>query len=158
MLVKSSKIFYAIFAFTVAGLSIVVGIQKYREVRDQDAIIIFTKGEPVKIYAEYARTAPEQEKGLKDRPSLPGNAGLLFIFPDETPRSFWMKEVLIPLDLIFMDEKGRIIETASLLPCSEDPCVIYNSKKPAKYVLEVNAGAVSRWKISEGDIAALPKF
>ena len=132
---------------------------EYQKIADKNSITIFTGGGPVKIRAEFARTPEELQKGLMNRPSLPKNSGLLFIFPDETNKSFWMKNTLIPLDVIFISSKGRINEMTTLNPCQEtEICQSYNSKTPAQYVLEINAGSVGKWKIIEGDILELPKF
>lgn len=132
---------------------------EYQKIADKNSITIFTGGGPVKIQVEFAKTPEELEKGLMDRPSLSKNSGLLFIFPDETNRSFWMKNTLIPLDVIFISLKGRVNEMTTLNPCQEaEICQPYNSKTPAQYVLEINAGSAIKWKIIEGDIVELPKL
>ena len=86
------------------------------------------------------------------RESLPENSGMLFIFPDSSPRSFWMKNTLIPLDMIWIDESKKIVGiTENVQPCKADPCPSYPSGKPVKYVLEVNAGFAERKGIKEND-------
>jgi len=159
MLVDSKRPFYWISGILILSLLGIIFYFEYQKIADKNSITIFTGGGPVKIRAEFARTPEELQKGLMNRPSLPKNSGLLFIFPDETNKSFWMKNTLIPLDVIFISSKGRINEMTTLNPCQEtEICQSYNSKTPAQYVLEINAGSVGKWKIIEGDILELPKF
>ncbi|MEK7578647.1 MAG: DUF192 domain-containing protein [Patescibacteria group bacterium] len=132
---------------------------EYQKIADKNSVTIFTGAGTVKINVEFARTPEELEKGLMNRVSLPKDSGMLFIFPDEIDRSFWMKNTLIPLDIIFISSKGRVNEITTLNPCQENEiCQSYNSKTPAQYVLEINAGLTEKRKIMEGDILELPKF
>lgn len=105
----------------------------------------------VRINVEIADTPAEWERGLMFRESLPKNLGMLFIFPDSAVRTFWMKNVLIPLDIYFIDAEGIIVKIEKRLPpCQADPCLTYSSESPVKYVLEVNGGfseeyMIKRW-------------
>jgi len=103
------------------------------------------------INLELANTAQEQEQGLMYRNELDENSAMLFIFQDEQIRSFWMKNTLIPLDIIFIDSNNMIVDIQAAEPCKSDPCINYVSKYPAKYVLEVNQGYSERNNISIGD-------
>ena len=103
------------------------------------------------IEVETADEAGEQALGLMFRESLPENSGMLFIFPDSSPRSFWMKNTLIPLDIIFIDENFEIIDIKHAVPCRAEPCALYKSAKPAKYVLEVNEGFAEKNSVGVGD-------
>ncbi|TNE78379.1 MAG: DUF192 domain-containing protein [Bacteroidetes bacterium] len=88
--------------------------------------------------------------GLMYRRSMLNDRGMLFIFPDIRPRSFWMKNTHIPLDIIFIDDNYRIVTIQpNTKPFSEQSIPSY---KPAKYVLEVNAGTAAKLKWKEGDI------
>lgn len=159
MLVDSKRPFYWISGFLILVLAGIVVYSEYQKITDRNSITIFTQAGPKKINVEFAKTPEEWQKGLMNRSSLPKNSGLLFIFPDEKNRDFWMKNVLIPLDVVFISSKGRVNEMTTLHPCQEtETCQSYNSKMPAQYVLEINAGSTEKWKIIENDIAELPKF
>jgi len=159
MLVDSKRPFYWISGILILTLISIIFYLEYQKIADKNSITIFTGAGPIKIQAEFAKTPEELEKGLMNRTSLAKNSGMLFIFPDEKNRSFWMKNTFIPLDVIFISSKGRINEITTLNPCVENEiCQSYTSKSPAQYVLEINAGAAEKWKIMEGDILELPKF
>ena len=77
-------------------------------------------------------------RGLMYRTELERDQGMLFVFPDQRPRSFWMKNTCIPLDMLFVDRHGTIVGILENVPTLNlesrgVPC-------PAAYVLEVNAG------------------
>ena len=159
MLVDSKRPFYWISGILILTLMGIIFYLEYQKIADKNSITIFTGASPIKINVEFAKTPEEWQKGLMNRFSLPKNSGMLFIFPDETNRSFWMKNTLIPLDVIFISSKGRVNEMTTLNPCWEtEICPSYNSKTPAQYVLEVNAGSTEKWKIMEGDILELKGF
>ena len=97
-----------------------------------------------KFEIEIARTSEEHQKGLMFRESMPENHGMLFIFDGEQEREFWMKNTLIPLDMLFIGKDMKVVEIKADVPqCITDPCPIYKSK-PAKYVLEINGGAAEK--------------
>ncbi|TYA59659.1 DUF192 domain-containing protein [Formosa maritima] len=102
-----------------------------------------------KIDIEIADTDYDTQTGLMYRNSMKKHQGMLFVFQDERPRSFYMKNTKFPLDLIYLDENKTIVsfqENAQPLNESSLP-----SNTPAKYVLEVNAGLVNKWQLQIGD-------
>lgn len=102
---------------------------------------------------EIATTPAEQEHGLMDRTSMPADHGMLFVFQDDQPRTFWMKNTLIPLDMLFFDADRRLVAIqADAQPCKADPCRLYPSNAPARYVLELNAGAAAKLGTRKGDV------
>jgi uncharacterized membrane protein (UPF0127 family) len=103
----------------------------------------------VEVPVEVASTQAERQKGLMFRSSLEG--GMLFIFEGEQNLGFWMKNTLIPLDMIFINSGFEIVKIHTAVPCEEDPCPIYNSEAPALYVVEVNAGFAKENGIDIGD-------
>lgn len=101
--------------------------------------------------AELAKTAKERRIGLMNREELLENNGMLFYFPFADKQSFWMKNTLIPLDILFIDDNKIVDIKKNFLPCKNDSCEIYTSTKPAKYVLEINSGLSDKFNIKEGD-------
>jgi YVTN family beta-propeller protein len=105
-----------------------------------------------RVFVEVPDDLEESMRGLMFRIHLPWNAGMLFPYSNEEPRTFWMKNTLIPLDMIFVDSSSKIIEIKeNVPPCSQDECPTYPSKEPAQYVLEVNAGFAHEKGINVGD-------
>ncbi len=107
-------------------------------------------GDEIVIEVEIADELVERMEGLMARDELPEGDGMLFIFENERKRSFWMKNTLIPLDIMFFDEFGNFVSSDTMEPCEEDPCKKYLSKGSAKYALEVNAGFVEESGIKSG--------
>lgn len=92
------------------------------------------------ISAAEATTQTQRENGLMGVKQLGANQGMLFIFNDSPQiRTFWMKNTLIPLDMLFISQGKQILSIQhDAQPCTSDPCPIYSSNFPAQYVLEVN--------------------
>jgi len=101
---------------------------------------------------ELATNDAQRELGLMHRTSLAADRGMLFVFPYDAPQSFWMKNTLIPLDILFFDKDRNLVSMQlDVPPCKADPCPTYPSGKPAKYVLELAAGTVAQLGITTGD-------
>ena len=105
----------------------------------------------IKVNVEIADDDEERENGLMFRQKLNENEGMFFIFDSEDFLIFWMKNTLIPLDIIFIDEDFEIVDVKYAMPCKEEPCELYKSSKPAKYVLEVNENFTRKNGIKIGD-------
>lgn len=102
-----------------------------------------------KIDIEIADDDLQTQRGLMYRRSMRQNRGMLFIFPDSQERSFWMKNTLLSLDIIYLDENKEIVSISENAPPKSEQSIW--SEKPAKYVVEVNAGFVSQFQIKVGD-------
>lgn len=89
------------------------------------------------IEAEVAATSATRDKGLMDRPVLPANRGMLFIFPKERTHCMWMHNTTIPLSVAFIDSRGAIVNIDEMYPGTDD---YYCSDKPVRYALEMNHG------------------
>ena len=105
------------------------------------------------IKVEVAATPDLRARGLMYRDSLPADRGMLFIYPDEAPRGFWMKNTRIPLDILYFDEDLKLVSVSRNVPtCSlGDRCPNYPSRAPAFYVLELNAGVAAEIGVAKGD-------
>ena len=102
---------------------------------------------------EIARTPEEQAQGLMFRESLPPESGMLFLFSDDAPHKFWMKNTMIPLDMIWMDGTGRVVfVSANTPPCKADPCPSYGPDVPAPTVLEIAGGLAKKEKVAVGSV------
>jgi uncharacterized protein len=105
---------------------------------------------------ELAKTPQEQSQGLMFRESLPAKSGMLFLFPEGGVHKFWMKNTMIPLDMIWMDPAGRVLfVSAGTPPCQSDPCASYGPDGPASSVLEIAGGMALREGIVVGSTLKL---
>ena len=121
--------------------------------QDKSELLIQSRNSTILVYVEIADVPHERNQGLMFRESLEWNRGMLFVFEEERTLSFWMKNTLIPLDMLFIDADFRIIGIKeNVPPCKEDPCPSYPSKQPAKYVLEVNSGFALKNNLEIGDM------
>jgi uncharacterized membrane protein (UPF0127 family) len=110
------------------------------------------------ITLELAITPEEIGQGLMFRPSLPSDRGMLFLFEVERVPSFWMKNTMIPLDLLFLDRQGAIVEIIhNAQPCAAEPCPHYIPSAAAAAVLEVAAGVAARHELAAGDVIAFER-
>lgn len=114
-----------------------------------DSLQIQTTSTLLSLTVEVADTAASQEYGLMNRASLDSNSGMLFVFDTEGIHSFWMRDTLISLDMIFADSQKHVVyiyENAT--PLSEEPIV---PTEDCQYVVEVNAGYVAANGVNIGD-------
>ncbi len=102
----------------------------------------------VPISVEIADTHGLREQGLMNRDSLPADYGMLFVYPDEMIRSFWMRNTRIPLDIAFIDRNGSIINIEQMQAQTDDNTL---SAGPAMYALEMNLGWFEAHDVEPGD-------
>ncbi|MDD9987397.1 MAG: DUF192 domain-containing protein [Spirochaetaceae bacterium] len=101
-----------------------------------------------------ARTSEQRARGLMYRTDLGPRQGMLFVFENEQVLSFWMKNTPLPLSIAFLSADGEILQIEPLTPFSE---VIVSSWRPARYALEVNAGAFAEAGAQVGDLVGFPR-
>ncbi len=107
---------------------------------------------------ELALTPEETANGLMFRPSLPENRGMLFIFDEPRRPAFWMKNMLIPLDLVFLDGAGGVVDLITdVQPCAADPCPNYPPSGPSLAVLEIGAGVAAAHGLEIGSTIAFER-
>ncbi len=107
---------------------------------------------------EIAKTIPQKMQGLMNRNYLCPDCGMIFISPMDTPQSFWMKNTFIPLDMIFVNLKGEVVNILTAEAEAKDENGAYKffqSSSPAAYVIELNAGDASKLKLIPGDVIKL---
>ena len=101
---------------------------------------------------EIAKTRISQANGLMFRRELAPESGMLFVFDDEASRSFWMKNTLIPLDMIFFNKDKEVVSIAkNVQPCETEECPRIKPTEKAKYVLELNANIADQIDLKIGD-------
>lgn len=116
---------------------------------ENELTIATQDGQRFNFTVELALSPAEQEKGLMFRTSMPENHGMLFVFGAESQRSFWMKDTLIPLDIIFVEKDGRIQHIhGNARPLDR---AFITSGMPSLAVLELNGGTAYKHGIKEGD-------
>ncbi|WP_395021219.1 DUF192 domain-containing protein [Dongia sp.] len=119
-----------------------------------EPLVIHAGGSAYKFEVEVVTTPETRAQGLMYRKSMAANAGMLFIYPGEQAVSFWMKNTLIPLDMLFLKADGSIAHIAhSAVPLDETPI---DSGAAVKAVLEVNGGTAAALGIKEGDRVEYP--
>lgn len=123
-------------------------------------LIIDTDSESLKIQIERVVSDEAKRKGLMGREFLADGTGMLFIYPADVNPVMWMKGMLIPLDMVFIDKYFKIIHIEqNLQPCEaqdDSQCALYRSPFPSSYVLELPAGFVSHNGIALGNQITLP--
>ncbi len=105
-----------------------------------------------RFQVELAADDQSRAMGLMFREELPINQGMLFLFRREAPRSFWMLNTRIPLDIIYLDRDLKVVSiVANARPCRRSPCRSYPSTGPAQFVLELNGGQAADLGLEPGD-------
>ena len=156
VMIERKYIYLAIISITVIiALVMATVYYDYQEYKDTvKARVDFHLADGViSFYCEIADDYQERQQGLMNVESLDQDAGLLFIF--ETPRdaSFWMKDHLIPLDIIFINETGYVVNVLEADPepdVPDDLLTRYESDGPVRWVLEINQGICATEGIGPG--------
>ncbi|MDQ4086682.1 MAG: DUF192 domain-containing protein [Pseudomonadota bacterium] len=121
---------------------------------DMVPLTIHSRGRDHRFIVEVARTPDQQAQGLMHRERLGADEGMIFPFPSPRPASFWMRNTLIPLDMIFIRQDGTIARiAANTVPLSEEPV---GSGEPVAAVLELRGGRAAELGIQAGDRVSWP--
>ncbi|MFW6021690.1 MAG: DUF192 domain-containing protein [Guyparkeria sp.] len=134
----------------LGALSLVAWLARGAPATDDGAERMIRLGDE-RFRVELATTPASHQLGLMHRPPLAQDRGMLFVFPDERPRSFWMKNVTFPIDILYLDTDWHVVDVHdSVPPCRSDPCPGYPSRQPTRYVLELPAGTAERLSLKPG--------
>ncbi len=108
-------------------------------------------GQPFTL--EVAANDADRQRGLMYRDAMPADHGMIFVFPDVAQRAFWMKNTRIPLDIVYVDELGKVVRVAQMKPFDESgvPSIL-----PVKYAIELNVDTAKRLNITAGDVVRIP--
>jgi uncharacterized membrane protein (UPF0127 family) len=119
-------------------------------------VVLQTAGRTVRVRVEIVRTPEQRARGLMFRQKLAELHGMLFLFDRQEVQSFWMENTYIPLDMIFIDEKMRVVGVVE----NAEPLTTVSRKvnAPSRYVLEVNGGFCRRHGIGKGTSVAFEGF
>lgn len=136
----------------IVGLAVILAVpaawaELQRFARDE--VTVESASGAHRFVVELAVTPEQRAQGLMFRERMPAEAGMLFLYPAPQMISMWMKNTLIPLDMLFIAEDGRIVHIAErAIPGST---ATISSEEPARGVLELNGGTAARLKIAPGD-------
>lgn len=101
---------------------------------------------------QVAKTEKQREKGLSGRKKLDPNKGMIFVFDGSGKYVFWMKDTLIPLDIIWLDENFKVVDLREQIqPCNNNDCSTFTPIHEAKYVMELNACQAKNIDLKVGD-------
>ncbi|MEA3458547.1 MAG: DUF192 domain-containing protein [Candidatus Thermoplasmatota archaeon] len=155
---KGRIVFFLILVCLVVVLAVfyqftVVNMENANE--KKSAVVTFSPNNstPVVITCEVASSPKQISKGLMYQEKLSEGEGMLFVFDSPRNVSYWMKNVLMPLDIIFLDESCTVInieEAEVETNVSDDELKRYHSASPAKWVVEINQGICNSYGIEKG--------
>lgn len=115
------------------------------QIRGRNRFITVILPNGFKMTAELAVNEGERAKGLMFREEISPDYGMLFVFKKERKYSFWMKNMKIPIDIIWLDKEKRIVHMEeNVPPCDDIPCPSYFPEYPARYVFELKAGSIKK--------------
>ncbi len=148
--------------FFIFVLLIVGGISVYsfskgsilEQFPSRSIILRSPSGHESVFQVEVAATPTAREQGLMFRKTVV--KGMLFLFDSAQTQTFWMKNTLVPLDIMFFGSDGSFVSSTSMTPCVSDPCKLYTSAVPARYALEMPAGFVASNVVKKGWKFILP--
>ena len=145
----------------LTGLIILVFVFIYQFFGKKSQTEVNVKIKDTDYKLEIASTPAQKAKGLSGRSSLCPQCGMLFIFSSDAIQTFWMKDTLIPLDMIFLDSKGTVVTIHTARPEPGLPLhelTTYSSTAPARYVIELNANQSQKIGLNVGDTISLPQL
>ena len=135
--------------FIISILISVLFLQSVISAEEQEGFVKFVGKSNSKVFLEIAITDEEKGKGLMNRPNLAENRGMVFVFRPARQITFWMKDTLISLDMIFVN-KGKIVKIVkNALP--NQTTILYSSGSSVTEVIEVNSGFADKYMIKAGD-------
>jgi len=150
----SEKPIFKIFLFLLFGI-LIIFLFLFLENKKEEKY--FLKINSIQIELEIARTPQQHYQGLSFRESLDDNSGMIFLFPDKEIRKFVMRDMLMSIDIIFIDD-NEIVDIHKNLPFDlESQEIIYSSSVPVDKVLELKAGFSDQYNLSVGDKLELIK-
>jgi uncharacterized protein len=123
---------------------------------DESVLDVTLKGEVFRL--ELALDDDSRTQGLSDREEIAADGGMLFVFPEEKQRSFWMLRCPVPIDIAFLDARGEVVwmHAMQVEPDPNKPVKQYNSHYPAQFAVELREGTIRRLGLAQEDRIDLP--
>jgi uncharacterized protein len=150
--ISSRSVFFALGVLAVSALSAGGARAECKE----DSVELRGDWGSARFRVEIADTPETRARGLMFVQEMPQTAGMLFVFPDEAPRNFWMRNTYIPLDIIYFDAAGEWVSVqADAVPFDETGLP---SEGPAQFVLEINGGLAERFGMGPGTQIRHPRI
>jgi hypothetical protein len=149
IIIASTVILFCIISVSAAILISGLSKKQFPDKAPYDAVVSID-GQTINII-KVAKTPAEQSQGLSNHAPLMENEGMLFEFKDKQIRQFWMKDMLFPLDIIWINDSRIINISKNLPPEGPNPTKIYSSMTPADTVLEINAGLSDKYGFKADD-------
>ena len=147
------KIYGLLASIIIIIILLVISIHFLKPKYEGSTVVFSTQKSNITFEVEIADTAIKRTVGLMNRTSLPEKSGMFFVFESEGTLGFWMKNTLIPLDMIFISADKKIVKIQrNAQPCKVLDCESYSSGEPVKYVVEINGGLADKLGIKEGQI------
>jgi uncharacterized membrane protein (UPF0127 family) len=142
----------------ISALALLFGVIQQEHVTNPNQVASVsyqsTTGQTYVVNVELAITPEQHQRGLMNRRILDSDSGMLFVFSNTEIRTFWMKDTFIPLDMVFLDDTGKVV-TIFTNTIPNQTYQRYTSALPAKYVLETSAGWVAKTGLKVGDFLTL---
>lgn len=150
---RAPRIQKIIIWFIVVGVIGIVGYGGWTLISDMKKKRVLVEVGQIKVRAEVADTDEARAKGLSGRTELAKDEAMLFVFAQDGDKPIWMKDMQIPIDIVWLDAKKRIIEMRAEIWPDGDPHQIYHSPASARYVLELAAGSIKAHAIKKNMFA-----
>lgn len=103
------------------------------------------------VVLEVVKTPEQHARGLSQRETIPKNYGMLFVFPDDGEYAFWMKDMLVPIDMFWLTKSGKVVHVERGVAPDTFPSSFVNDT-PARYVLETRSGVAAIHSIEDGSM------
>ena len=107
------------------------------------------------VHVQVAQTEAEKQRGLMGVTFLADTEGMLFVWDEENIYPFWMKDTLIPLDMVWINAQYQVVDITTMQPCTTPTCPVYSPAANAQYVLETRAGLMEEWNVVVGQSVQL---
>ena len=144
-----SFVIVLVYLFILEGIS--NGYYENVDLKHQGNIVVKIKDNP--FLMAIAKTSEERMLGLMYKERLDSNKGMIFIYNKEKKHSFWMKNTLIPLDIIWLNKSKHVVYISkNTQPCKQNDCLSIKPDRRAIYVLEINANITDKLGLSIGDL------